>query len=127
MCQEHSRKYHKQELRNFMSPRCWLPCSVRLGSWHPHHMAKGSRVRASQSARLHVTHSARPSQLQSIRFWLSAFWEWGQRKREHTHAHTALGRLQTQAWAEVIDPRITVFNQNTVDGKTNRGEGFRSC
>ena len=70
MCQEHSRKYHKQELQNIMLPRCWLQgLGVRRGSWHPHHREKGSRAPCF-SARLYVTQSARPFQLQSVRFWL---------------------------------------------------------
>lgn len=125
-CQEHSRKYHKQELQNFMFPRCWLHCRVRLGSWHPRHMEKESRV-PSSPAGLHMT---RPASLFSLRgsdFGSKPF-AGGDGIRAHTHAHTNCGETEkTQTRMEMTDPRITMFNQNTADGKTNTGEGFHNC
>ena len=48
MCQEHSRKYHKQELQNMMLPRCSLQgLGVRRGSWHPHHRERDPELLAS--------------------------------------------------------------------------------
>lgn len=69
MCQEHRRKYHKQELQNIMLPRCSLQgLGVRRGSWHPHQREKGPRA-PCLSAGLCVTQSAGPFQWQSVRFW----------------------------------------------------------
>lgn len=86
---------------------------VRLGSWHPHHVEKESRI-PHFPARLPVTHAARPFQFESIRFGISLLPSEGG-VRAHACTHNSRETVQTQTWVKMFNPRITVFNQNTVD------------